>query len=255
MGREDLYSRVDYRRFVAWPARIRREGPFLLNVLARAPVPRVLDLGCGTGEHGRFLAGEGFAVVGVDSSESMLEKAGEAPLPAGLRFELLDLTRLGELADEPFGAAICLGNTLPHLRTEADLERFARGLHGKLLTGAPVVVQILNYDRIFARGVRHLPLNFRPDGGGEAVFLRLMDLGPGGEVVFIPTTLRVRRDEDPPVAVVNSRAVRLRGWRRAELEAELREAGFREIAAFGGFDESPHDPETASDLVLVAHAG
>jgi 2-polyprenyl-3-methyl-5-hydroxy-6-metoxy-1,4-benzoquinol methylase len=81
---DDPYSRVDYRRFVAWPQRIEREWPFLQKVLGSAPSRRVLDLGCGTGEHARFLATKGFSVVGIDASESMLAKAREGSTPAGV---------------------------------------------------------------------------------------------------------------------------------------------------------------------------
>jgi len=38
---DDPYSRVDYRRMVAWPERIRREAPFLREFLKRAPTPSV----------------------------------------------------------------------------------------------------------------------------------------------------------------------------------------------------------------------
>ena len=66
MTPDDPYSRVDYRRLVAWPERIEREWPFLSRVLGHSG--RVIDLGSGTGEHSRFLASKGFAVVGIDSS-------------------------------------------------------------------------------------------------------------------------------------------------------------------------------------------
>ncbi|HSN85517.1 MAG TPA: class I SAM-dependent methyltransferase, partial [Thermoanaerobaculia bacterium] len=80
MADHDPYSRVDYRRMIAWPQRIEREWPFLERILATGPSRRVLDLGCGTGEHSRRMAAAGLAVVGVDASESMIEKAREEPL-------------------------------------------------------------------------------------------------------------------------------------------------------------------------------
>src|SRR5512143_3125619 len=106
----DPYSRVDYRRFVAWPQRIEREWPFLSKVLASAPLRRVLDLGCGTGEHARFLASQGDAIVGIDSSESMLGKAREAAVPEGVEFIQGDIADVATLTRGPFGAALCLGN-------------------------------------------------------------------------------------------------------------------------------------------------
>lgn len=258
MSSHDPYSRVDYRRMIAWPGRIRREWPLLDEVLSSGPVRRVLDLGCGTGEHARFLASQGFEVVGVDASESMLEKALEEPLPPNLRFLAGDVSRLGELDDEllggegAFGGAICLGNTLPHLRTPAALEGLARGLRRRLAAGAPVLLQLLNYERIFERQERHLPLNFRPGDDGPLVFLRLMELGDDGRVTFYPSTLELVPDRDPPLAVISSRRVELHGWRWAELEPILAAAGFDQRETYGAFDGSPWTASESSDLIVVA---
>ncbi|HEX9638301.1 MAG TPA: class I SAM-dependent methyltransferase [Acidobacteriota bacterium] len=249
---EDAYSRLDYRRLIAWPERIKREAPFLEGQLASAPSRRILDLGCGTGEHARFLAAQGYDVVGVDGSESMLAKACEQALPDNLRFVLGDLREIDRLVEGDFGAAICLGNTLPHLQREADLERLAGGLRRRLLPGGLLLLQILNYDKILSRRERALPLNFRPDADGELVFLRLMDPRPDGSVMFAPTTLRYRPDHDPPVELLASRRVALHGWRRDELSAILSRAGFQDLRAFGGFDGQPYQPLESPDLLLVA---
>ncbi|HYU33680.1 MAG TPA: class I SAM-dependent methyltransferase [Thermoanaerobaculia bacterium] len=248
---DDPYSRVEYRRLIAWPQRIEREWPFLERVLATAPSRRVLDLGCGTGEHSRRLAAEGFEAVGVDASESMLEKAREEPLPENLRFVVGDMRDLGRSVEGSFGGALCLGNALPHLLTDDDLRRFATGLREHLLPGAPLILQILNYDRIFAGNERSLPLNFRSDPEGEIVFLRLMTPQPDGTVLFYPTTLHLRPGHEPAVEVRHTREVHLRGWRREEVEAALERAGFSEREAFNGFDGGAWEA-TSRDLLLVA---
>lgn len=253
----DPYSRLQYRRLIAWPARIEREWPLLEEIFAAGPSRRLLDLGCGTGEHARFLAEHGFEVVGVDRSEAQIEEA-RREAAAGVSFVQGDLTALGEIADPAlaegsFGGAICLGNTLPHVGDREGLGRMIEGLRRLLLPGAPLLVQILNYERIFARQERHLPLNFRPqDDGSELVFLRLMQCGDDGTVLFCPTTLSFRPGDEAPVEVVSSRRVRLRGWRRRELEEVLEEAGFVRREAFGGFDREPYEAELSRDLLLVA---
>jgi SAM-dependent methyltransferase len=245
----DPYSRLSYRRLIAWPARIEREAPFLREVLADAPSPRLLDLGCGTGEHARFLQEEGFEVTGVDASEAQLAQAREAG--PGPEFVKGDLAELGSAVGGRFGAAISLGNGLPHLHAP-EMARFLGHLAGLLLPGAPVLLQALNYDRILDRRVTSLPLNVREDDAERVVFLRLMDPRPDGTVLFNPTTLLWRPGEEPPVEVVAAKNVVLKGWRRTELEAALEAAGFRVEETFGGMKREAWDAGTSSDTVLLA---
>lgn len=251
---EDAYGRIHYRGLIAWPARLEREGPLLRRVLGDAPLD-LLDLGCGTGEHTRFLQAQGHRVTGVDASPSQLTAAREAPPATGglppARFVEGDLTALADLVAPGFGGAICLGNTLPHLADPATLDRFLAGLASRLAPGAPALLQLLNYDRILDRGERTFPVNVRPGEGGETVFLRLMTPRPDGTVIFTPATLRYRPGAEPPLELVAAREVILRGWRRAELEAALARAGFAVREALGGMAGEPWSP-TSSDLVLVA---
>jgi len=250
--RDDVYSRVDYRRLVAWPQRIEREWPFLRRVLGEGG--RILDLGCGTGEHSRFLASHGFDVVGIDASPSMLEKATEASLPANLRFIEGDIAEVERLVGGTFDAALCLGNTLPHIETPVLMQRLLAGLASRLRPGGPFLLQILNYERILGTGQRFLPLNFRAgdDPAEEIVFLRLMTPYEDGRVVFSPCTLRYRPGGDPPLEVVSARNVPLRGWRRPELEDLLDAAGFRERTLYGTVGEVEYSATASSDLVIVA---
>jgi hypothetical protein len=89
---------------------------------------------------------------------------------------------------------------------------------------------ILNYERIFEKKIRHLPLNFRPgEGDEEIVFLRLMELLEGGKVRFCPTTLMYHPDSDPPVELGRSRRVDLPGWRLQDLLPRLSKAGFQVV--------------------------
>lgn len=254
MSDEDRYSRCDYRRLIAWPARIERERPLFERIFANVPDKSLLDIGCGTGEHARFFASLGFRVLGVDASESMIEKARDAENPESVTFALGDMRTLDDSVSGRYGGALCIGNALPHLTDESGLEAFAKGLHNCLLPGAPVLLQILNYDRIIARGERYLPLSFRPDEEGEIVFLRLMKPNPDGSVLFFPSTLLLTDDEDEPLKLVSSRRVPIRGWRSAELKTVMESAGFSAIELSGDVGGSPYDPESSGDIFLVARS-
>ncbi len=221
-------------------------------MLASGPSRRLLDLGCGTGEHSRYLVDQGFEVVGVDASVSMLEKARDRPLPPGLEYVEGDLTRLAQIVEGAFGGAICLGNTLPHLRESSAARSFFCDLRTLLEPGAPLILQLLNYERVFERDVRYLPPNFSPDEGGEIVFLRLMKPLENGDVLFFPTTLRLDPGADPPLEVKASKQVHLRGWRAPEIEEIVAECGFAERRLLGGFGGEAYDPLVSPDLVLIA---
>lgn len=92
--RGDVWNPERYERF-----RGERAAPFLdlLALIEPVEAPRVLDLGCGTGEltrlaHERLRARE---TVGVDTSPAMLERAA-ARAGGGLSFRAGDLARFAE---------------------------------------------------------------------------------------------------------------------------------------------------------------
>jgi SAM-dependent methyltransferase len=248
----DRFAAIDYGALIDWQARLAREGPFLDRALADVPSRRILDLGCGPGQHARLLASRGFEVVGIDGSPSMLEKARESEVPASVRLVLGDLVELGRLVDGAFGAAICLGNTLPSVRTAAGLAQMLDALRAHLLPGGVFVLQLLNYEKIFSTGQRHLPLTLRPVDGGSLVFVRLMDLRPGGEVIFAPTVLEFRPEANQPVTLRASERVEVHGWTRPELEGLLEAAGFKSREIYGSVAYAPYVPVESPDLVVLA---
>lgn len=253
-GDGDPYSRTEYRRVIAWTPRIEREGPWLLELLDRAPDRSVLDLGPGTGEHTAFFADHGARSVGVDRSESMIQAAREHEREGRGHFVQGDIREVDRLlASEPkFGLAICLGNVLPHLVEDRDLDRLFTAVHRRLLPDGKLLIQLLNYERIVSQGIRHLPLNFRDDeDGGEIVFLRLMSPLPGGRILFFPTTLVLDPSSDEPVRVSGTKRVELRGWQTDEVVGSLEACGFRP-SLYGDMEGGPFDRGSSADLVVLA---
>jgi SAM-dependent methyltransferase len=88
---------------------------------------RVLDAGCGTGEHVLLAAAHGAAAMGVDLSAVAIEKARAKAAERGLtaRFEVADalhLDRLGETFDT------VLDSGLFHVFDDADRARYVPSL-------------------------------------------------------------------------------------------------------------------------------
>jgi SAM-dependent methyltransferase len=259
-SREEIFTRTEYRRVIAWKERIRRESPFLREVLGEAGGRRVLDVGCGTGEHTRHLAEQGWQAVGIDLSEDMIENAatlaGAIEGAGSARYERCVAAEAGGLPDAPFDAAICLGNMFAFAEDGRELDSWLRGIAAALRSGGTFLLQILNYERILASAIRYLPVNFRPlseeEGDGEIVFLRILTPRPDGDLDFYPVTLTLRPGADPPVEIRSARQGKHRPWKRSEMEAALERAGFRVDRIWGGMSEVPFVPEESYDLTLAA---
>ena len=69
-----------------------------------------IDLGCGTGTHSIYLAQHGFAVVGVDTSPTAIQKAQEKASKAGVKPEFIihGVTQL-DFLNGPFDIALDVG--------------------------------------------------------------------------------------------------------------------------------------------------
>ena len=95
-----------------------REGDLLEEIFSRyagRPVRRVLDLGCGTGNHSLVLAERGYDVLGVDLSPAFIKMAREKartsdPAPQFAVGDMRDLGKLGR-----FDALICMFGAFDHL--------------------------------------------------------------------------------------------------------------------------------------------
>jgi SAM-dependent methyltransferase len=98
-------------------------------------VGRVLDVGCGTGEHALMAAVLGLEATGVDLAPTAIELASRKAEQRGLdaRFLTADALRLDELGAR-FDTVLDCG--LFHVLSDADRPAFARSLHSCTEAGA-----------------------------------------------------------------------------------------------------------------------
>ena len=240
---------LNYDSAVDWTHRLALEGPFLRRALAAAPIRRIVDLGAGTGEHAHWLAGQGFTVVGIEGVKERWEVA-RAAAPAGVQHLLGDLGAVEAMVRGHFGAAVCLGNTLPAVLGTEALSRMLVGLRRRLLPGGVLVAQQVNYDGLYRRQARELPERVLSLGDDQLVFRRALDLRADGVVGVSETAFHRRGDQ--PAAAVHQRHLFQQGWRQHELQTLLDVAGFREVAFFGGFAGETFDLDSSAELLLRA---
>ena len=117
------------------PWDIGRPQPALLGLADRGLLSgRLLDAGCGTGEHTLLAAARGAAAAGVDISPRAIARARDKAAERGLqaRFEVADVLNLGQLSTT-FDTVIDSG--VFHVFDDEDRVRYVTSLAGVLGPG------------------------------------------------------------------------------------------------------------------------
>jgi glycine/sarcosine N-methyltransferase len=253
---------LDYDRFVAWPGRLAAELPFVIRELQSINARRVLDAACGTGRHAIALAQQGYDVTGADLSSGMIERARANAEAEGVdvHFTVAGFGELARHTQPPFDALLCLGNSLPHLLTSADLNAALSDFAACLRPGGLVLIQNRNFDAVLAQRERSVEPSagrwmepqFHREAEAEWLFLRFYDFEPDGLLTFNVVTLRRPAAGNWGQHVA---AVRLWPLRQAEMTAALFSAGFEAITCYGAMSGAPFDPETSDNLIVTATWG
>lgn len=124
--RSAAYFDAAYRGTPPWE--IGRPQPAFAELAETGAIRgRVLDVGCGTGEHALMAAGLGLPALGVDASPVAIEIAGRKASERELkvRFLVHDALDLGALGEQ-FDTVIDCG--LFHVFTDQDRTRYAESL-------------------------------------------------------------------------------------------------------------------------------
>jgi SAM-dependent methyltransferase len=104
---------------------------------------KVLDVGCGTGEHTILLTRLGYDVLGVDFAPRAVQQARVNAADKGVdaRFEVADAMNLGA----EYRYQTIVDSALFHIFDDADRARYVSSLHAAVRPGGLVHVLALSY--------------------------------------------------------------------------------------------------------------
>jgi SAM-dependent methyltransferase len=199
------------------------------NLREGAGVRSVADCGCGTGSQLLPFAADGLACLGFDPDPSLVSIARRklAPYP-NARIEEGAFADLPRLAAIPFDLLLCLGNSLVHVPQDAAA-RFLSDAASASSSNGRLLLQILNYERLFRNGVTELPLLRSEDGTAE---LRRRYAWEDRRKISFQTTLRLSTPEGP---MISRNEIPLYPLYPEELWETVSAAGFGEVRFFGDF--------------------
>jgi SAM-dependent methyltransferase len=239
-----------YDRMIDWDARLKREGPFFRKLFEERGAESVLDVACGTGRHAIEFAGWGLKAAGCDISSEMLRLARGAAAEACVDVDFFeaDLTDVGRKAGK-FDAIVCLGNSLPHLQTQRELDRAMRSIRRALEPGGVFVSQIRNYERIIRDNLRFMPPTSAEIDGEENVFFRMLDIHGPRRIDF--NIIRMARGEAGRWTHT-VQTTRLRPITKAHMNAALKRAGFKKVRHLADYSGARFGINKTLDLITVA---
>ena len=143
------YPDVFRRAHLESPGEIPAEVVFLQQVWKRhrkSPTRRVLDIACGDSPHGRLLANDGFEVVGIDRSPTMIAAGRrKARALANLRFYRRPIEKF-TLPEHVFDAAIFMSETFPVIVENTDLLSHLKSVGRALRRGGLYCIDIDRQD-------------------------------------------------------------------------------------------------------------
>src|SRR5262245_12353815 len=155
--------------YADWEGSIERQSTGLATVLGEFGVPmgaRILDAAAGVGTQTLGLAARGYDVTASDLSPAAIRRLeSEAERrQLTIRTAVADLRNLAAIGAAPFAAVIACDNAIPHLLSDAEIERAFAECHRCLAPGGVLLVSIRDYAAIERKSPDVRPYGARTDG-------------------------------------------------------------------------------------------
>lgn len=208
-------------------------------------IKTALDAGSATGATCIALRKLGVEPVGLELSAKMVKiaKRHTAEMGLDIEFKQGDLLKAQPKFRGKFDAIFIIANTISHFLDKRSLEHLLRNFRQWLKPGGHVLVQLLNYERIFRDRERIVKIY----NNNDRIFVRFYDFGRK-ILNFNLLTIENR----PGFSDHSLSSVPLRGWKSSEVRETMRKIGFISLKTMGGFSGEKFDQMKSTDLVLTA---
>lgn len=230
-----------YYRAVDTKDRMEHEIPDILKVFSQNHVAKILDIGCGTGDHAIELAKKGFTVIGTDRSLAMVKEANKRKqilseeTKARVKFFNGETETILKKLNIVFDAILIMGNTISH--NPYNIKDLIKNISGYLTQAGVMILQITNFEKVIKVHERLLSFKFAKLEDGikhEYAFLEFYDPPNMQEKTILKTFAILRSD------VKRWKWLGVRNSVMAYIDEEimtniLEKNDFKKISFYGGF--------------------
>lgn len=227
-------------------------GPEQLEFIkesAGRPPKKLLDIACGTGTYSIELAQEGYDVCATDIDAEMVRRADKraSDRHASMRVLVSDMLHLDRYINEKFDCVFCIGNSIVHLGSKEAILAALLQMKARLHADGSLLLQIINFDRIFEKGITALPSIINTEE--ELEFHRNYSSDPDTGLINFDTVLSVKNGSQ---AERYENRIKLFPLAASDLQSLLDSAGFSTVSLYGGFNKEPYIAGESYLLVVKA---
>jgi len=204
-----------------------------------AGCPKILDICCGFGRISAELARMGYAVTGVDITESYLKTAVEDAKYENLNIEYINADAREFVRANFFDAAVNLYISFGYFSDQKDDLLLLRNVYQSLKKGGCFIIETLGKEIAVRDFVE-------AEWFERAGFTVLTEYAALDSWTFLQNRWILLKDGQRIEKTFTQRL-----YSASELKALLLEAGFDKVEIYGNWDESPYDRKAAK-LIAVA---
>lgn len=239
----DIISEI-YDDMTNFQQRLNKEMRTLSKWLEKYKMSSVLDAACGSGLHTISLAQLGVPCVGLDLSKEMIKiaKKNAVIFQAQAHFLQSDLRELSNQVKQNFDAILFLGNSLPHLTPQTELNRIMLEFRKVLNPQGILIIQLLNYDKILEAQERIISITRRQ----QNIYIRFYDYYDS-YLQFNILHINWQNDDIQHRLI----STRLYPYLKSEVESILQDKGFAILDTFGSMNFEPFDIMHSKNLIII----
>lgn len=210
----------------------------LLSNLDLKPQADILDLACGKGRHARFIAQQGYHVVGIDLSEANIAEAQQWANEQ-LQFYVQDMREV--FRTNSFDLVCNLFTSFGYFEQNEDNLRTLQAVYAALRPDAYLVIDFLNLPYTLAQ-LR--PTEIKTIANVHFNISRKVENG------YIIKTIDVYDGEQTYHFVERVQALSL-----ADFDTYFQQSGFELRQVWGNYALQPYEPNTSDRLIMLARKG